>query len=581
MAQSIAVARPLDTVLPVRTAVTWCLLLALTLPLGAQVISSGPESPVELIEADQVVENAMGAVRDAIRQRLEHASSSGLSDAETSEFREFAERRRVRYRDEIDSRVTDLLGDGSLDAAEVGRALKTPWNDLTSDLDMAIEALRKGYSIPPTLEMAESRSEYYRALARYTFRERNGAMAWLMLLASVSFSLAVAYGLHRLIKRLAKALARREYRWTADVLRSTSGPIYVSAVLVGLYFGLNSVWLPGLAVVTVPRTLMLGLSLSLTWLAWQLCGPIATGLGWLIDRSHDSNIDEHVLAVIARILRVVVIAILAAVIVQRVLQTSMSSVVAGLGVLAIVLAIALRSPMQNLVASLTLFADRPFRIGDMVVVETPMKEDGDWGWIEDIGVRSTKFRSLDGHRIAFANQTLLDEPVVNITARGFIRRQFRLSLTYGTSADRVEEALEILRDILDDHDGQPQDWPPQVLFESFGDYDLQIFIQYCYSPPDFWEAKHFDSRVNLEILRRFNEAGLEFAFPTQTQINWSGAELEEQPTDQDAPSGDDGSADASADGDRAQDAEGSDKADEASEADDGGDDSGPLEPVAD
>lgn len=488
---------------------------------NAQLMSTAPRGPAVVVDDAEVLDEATRAFRQAVRLRLEEDLATSLSASQREQFTRFADDLETTFRSEVERRLVDLRGDGILSSTEVSLSLEPLWENSTAALDTAISALRQGHRISPTKDDYDSASAYYRSLLSYTFAERNDWSDWGWLVLAILLSLSAAWGLHRGALSISRRLQTADYIWSARVMRSTAGPLYVTAVLCGLYFGLQSIWLPGLATVAVPQTLVIGLFISLFWLGWQLCGPIATGLGTLFNRSYAAQIDEHVLAVIARLLRVALVMLLGGIVLRGVLQTSISSMIASLGAVALVLAIALRGPMQNLVASLTIFADKPFRIGDMVVLDNPHSER-DWGWIEDVGVRSTKFRSLDGHQVSIPNQELLDEPIVNISARPYIRRRFHLGLVYGTEPEKVSQAIEILEDILEDHEGQPEDWPAHVVFEDFGAYDLRLLVQYCYEPPDFWKSLAFDSRVNLEILRRFNEAEIEFAFPTETQIHKEG-----------------------------------------------------------
>ncbi|NCC94120.1 MAG: tetratricopeptide repeat protein [Opitutae bacterium] len=81
---------------------------------------------------------------------------------------------------------------------------------------------------------------------------------------------------------------------------------------------------------------------------------------------------------------------------------------------------------------------------------------------------------------------------------------------------KVQEALEIAKDVLKDHEGMHPDFPPRVFFNEFNTASLNLFVIYWYHPADYWQYMAFSEKVNMELLRRFNEAGIEFAFPTQT-----------------------------------------------------------------
>jgi MscS family membrane protein len=91
-----------------------------------------------------------------------------------------------------------------------------------------------------------------------------------------------------------------------------------------------------------------------------------------------------------------------------------------------------------------------------------------------------------------------------------------ITITYDTPPDKVERALNIIREILDNHDGMQPDFPPRVFFNEFNDASLNIIMLYWYHPPDWAAYMAFSERVNLQIMRAFEAEGIEFAFPTTT-----------------------------------------------------------------
>ena len=149
-------------------------------------------------------------------------------------------------------------------------------------------------------------------------------------------------------------------------------------------------------------------------------------------------------------------------------------------------------------------------MGDRIVV------GGTDGPVEEVGLRSTRIRTLDGHLVTIPNGTLAHEKIQNISKRPYIKRVANITVTYDTPPEKVERAVEIIKDLLENHEGMSPDLPPRVVFNEFLDAALNILVIYWYSPPNYWDFLAFNQRINLEILRRFNEEGIEFAFPTQT-----------------------------------------------------------------
>ncbi len=187
-----------------------------------------------------------------------------------------------------------------------------------------------------------------------------------------------------------------------------------------------------------------------------------------------------------------------------------TSLIAGLGVGGLAVALAAQETIKNFFGSLVLSADRPFEIGDRIVI------DGFDGPVEEVGFRSTRIRTLEGHLITIPNGELANKTIQNIGKRPSIRRNSVISITYDTPPEKVRRALDILRELLQDHEGLHSDFPPRVFFEQFGTASLDLRMLYWYHPPDYWKFVEFGQRLNLQILERFNAEGIDFAFPTQT-----------------------------------------------------------------
>ena len=114
------------------------------------------------------------------------------------------------------------------------------------------------------------------------------------------------------------------------------------------------------------------------------------------------------------------------------------------------------------------------------------------------------------------NGDLANKTIQNIVRRPYIRRLFNITITYDTPPHKVLRALEITKDILKDHDGMQPDFPPRVFFNDFNSDSLNILVIFWYHPPNYWDFMVFNERINMEILTRFNNEGIDFAFPTQT-----------------------------------------------------------------
>lgn len=147
------------------------------------------------------------------------------------------------------------------------------------------------------------------------------------------------------------------------------------------------------------------------------------------------------------------------------------------------------------------------RVGDLI------KVDGQEGNVESIGLRSTRIRTPEGHLVTIPNKIMSDCPIVNISRRPTIRQLITISLTYDTSAERVQEAVVILRQIFQAH---PLTHDFIVNWRDYSQSSLDIFVVYWCKTTDYKQFLGALEQINVQIKERFDAAKLEFAFPTQT-----------------------------------------------------------------
>ena len=185
-----------------------------------------------------------------------------------------------------------------------------------------------------------------------------------------------------------------------------------------------------------------------------------------------------------------------------------AALIAGLGIGGLAFALAAQDTIKNIFGGITIFTDRPFRIGDRI------KVDGFEGFVEDIGIRSTRLRTLEKRLVTIPNYKIVEASIENVTNEPMRRVLMNIGLTYNTTPEKMNEALEILKSMpkifknVDDKE-------LVAVFSDFASYSLNIKFIYWVKGGDVVEIP---SQVNLAILKTFTDAGLSFAFPTQTVI---------------------------------------------------------------
>ncbi len=224
----------------------------------------------------------------------------------------------------------------------------------------------------------------------------------------------------------------------------------------------------------------------------------------------ESTLDDMLAPIVGRTLRIVIVILAVLQVFQMLSDKPLTSILASLGIGGLAVALAAQDTLKNFFGSLVLITTRPFEVGDRVVI-------GEYdGPVEEVGLWSTRMRTFDGHVVTIPNSQLTNTSIRNVGKRPYIRRVMDITITYDTPPEKVDRALEILKELLKNHEGMYPDYPPRVFFADFGATALILRVIYWYHPPDYWAYVDFSERLNKAILRRFNEEGIEFAFPTQT-----------------------------------------------------------------
>jgi small-conductance mechanosensitive channel len=189
------------------------------------------------------------------------------------------------------------------------------------------------------------------------------------------------------------------------------------------------------------------------------------------------------------------------------LGIEITALVAGLGVGGIAVALAVQNVLGDLFASLSIVLDKPFVIGDFIIVGEFM------GVVEHVGLKTTRIRSLSGEQLIFSNSDLLNSRIRNYKRMEERRIVFHLGVTYDTGSEKLARIPQIIRETVEKYDDTRFD---RSHFQKYGDFSLNFESVYYMLVPDYNAYMDRQQAINLEIYRRFEEEEIEFAFPTQT-----------------------------------------------------------------
>ncbi len=214
----------------------------------------------------------------------------------------------------------------------------------------------------------------------------------------------------------------------------------------------------------------------------------------------------HLLFLLKKIIQIVVF-VVALLIILYVLDVNLTGAVVGLGVGGIAIAFALQSTLGDFFSAFSIYFDRPFEIGDFIIV-------GDQaGTVKAIGIRSTRLQLLQGEELVLPNQQLTSSNVRNFRKLKRRRIVLNIGVTYETSSEKLQKIPSIITDIINKMEIATLE---RVHFTEFADFSLKFLIIYYVESADWGEYLKVQEKINYAIKEEFEKEGIEMAYPTST-----------------------------------------------------------------
>jgi MscS family membrane protein len=234
---------------------------------------------------------------------------------------------------------------------------------------------------------------------------------------------------------------------------------------------------------------------------------VAIPIAWaqkIADQS-ENKLDDILVPMFSTVVRITVILVGAFKAISIVDPKSSDAILGLLAGAVVGLAFASQDTIKNVFGAVMLIVDQPFTLGDVINIGTHE------GKVESLGLRSTTIMMLDGQKLAIPNGDLATRPIVNLTRRDFIRAQDLVHLEANTPAEKVREAVEIVRGLLAGHEGSQPSHPPLVHVTEFADWAVNIRFMYWYHPAAAAKQLEFNQQLLLRITERLQQAGIRLA----------------------------------------------------------------------
>lgn len=340
----------------------------------------------------------------------------------------------------------------------------------------------------------------------------NGFTPWALLLLACLAGIVAGKAAAVALQGSANRFEARGWLAWRDVLVDLIGPLKLTLLALLLAVGLADLKMSPPLRLFCSKTLLLLYCTAAFWYLFNLTSLVERLLRQVAGKT-GSTLDRELAPMIRKTLRFILVVMTLLFMINSVFEKDIGAWLAGLGIAGLAVSLAAQDSLKSLFGSVTILLDQPFRVGDRIVF-------GNYeGTIEEIGFRSTRLRTSNGHLVTIPNSRIASEPIENPARRPFIRRVINLAVACDTPPAKIDQAVQAIRKILD-RPGireplQPvinaKTQPPRVYFSEINRDSLNIQITYCYAPDAYWEYMEHAQALNLCILQELADSGIRFA----------------------------------------------------------------------
>ncbi|MGB0524811.1 MAG: mechanosensitive ion channel family protein [Flammeovirgaceae bacterium] len=328
-------------------------------------------------------------------------------------------------------------------------------------------------------------------------------LASLIIIASIALGRAIYWFFKNVLQRLTRKTASK---LDDIIIEQVEGPVAFAIIIFGIWQALfQTLYFEPHVHNWIGRVYYILIIFNIAWLINRLFDSIIEEYVVPLIQKSESDLDDQLLPVIRKSIKITVW-VLAVIIALNNAGYDVGALLAGLGIGGLAFALAAQDTVANLLGGFTIFADRPFRVKDRVIVD---KYDGR---VQEIGLRSTRIRIRDGRIVTIPNSQLSNNACINVSSEPFRKIVTKIGIRYDIDNDQLDEALAILNQIAEEY--RDQDRIEKLFFVAlynFGEYSLEfLFIYFIKKGQRNLMTK---SAINVDIFKRFTNAGLRFSAP--------------------------------------------------------------------
>jgi len=269
-----------------------------------------------------------------------------------------------------------------------------------------------------------------------------------------------------------------------------------------------SVWIGLFYITLAPLVRTVADSLLIILLVYQVIRAAGYAVEYGVRKQFNqpAGHEDSIVALLSKLIRGILWALGFLFVLQN-LGVDVTSLIAGLGIGGIAIALALQNILSDLFSSFSIYFDRPFQVGDFIAVGEFM------GTVEEIGIKTTRLRSLHGEEIVLANRDLTTARIQNYRGMGEWRGSFTVGVSYDTSPELLDRAKELIQETVESADGARFE---RANITAFGESSINIDAVFYSETGDYNEHLATQHAIHRHVKERLEHEGVTIAFPTRT-----------------------------------------------------------------
>jgi MscS family membrane protein len=317
----------------------------------------------------------------------------------------------------------------------------------------------------------------------------------------------IAFLVRSILRSVLKKAEKKNTGFFGTLARDFVKPAAFLTIILGIYISIVIHALPPSTIEWVRKVFLFFVTVNVLWLLMKVIDSVAEQMDSVAENT-ESKMDDQLVPILRKLAKFILV-VIGVIFYMQSNGYPVSGILAGMGIGGLAMALAAQDSISGIFASIVIFLDKPFMVDDFIEV------NGVIGTVEEIGIRSTRIRTVEKTLVTLPNKEIMDSNINNYSKRPMRRTATTVGVTYDTTPQKMKELLKQLRQMMkDDEDVDNEN--VYVNFTGFGDSSLDIEMKYFILTVEYqkWLNKRED--INLKIMQIVYDLGLDFAFPSTT-----------------------------------------------------------------